>query len=178
MEGGVHHVYARGNNRGAVYVDDVDREQYLAMLGATVLQYAWRCLGYCLMTNHMHLLIETPLPNLGPGMQRLHSLYAQKFNKRHARSGHLFQGRFGSLLVLREEQLWKTVAYIAQNPVAAGLCTRPADWPWSSHRAITLGEGPAAVDVDRLLSFFGGSSAAGRDRYTRWVELESRGQTP
>ena len=87
----IHHVYARGNDRRAIYLDDGDRAAYLAMLGRVVVMKGWRCLAYCLMDNHVHLLIETPEPNLGSGMQRLHGLYAQSHNERHGRSGHLFQ---------------------------------------------------------------------------------------
>ncbi|MDX6671359.1 MAG: REP-associated tyrosine transposase, partial [Solirubrobacteraceae bacterium] len=74
VEGGVHHVYARGNDGRLVYRDDLDRVMYLRMLGRVVRRNAWRCLAYCLMDNHLHLLIETPKPNLGSGMQWLHGL--------------------------------------------------------------------------------------------------------
>src|SRR3954454_20748947 len=93
LAGGVHHVYARGNAREDIYRDDVDRRMYLHTLGREVARWKWRCLAYCLMSNHVHLLLETPEPNLGRGMQRAHGTYARLFNRRHARVGHVFQGR-------------------------------------------------------------------------------------
>jgi len=92
----------------------------------------WRVHAYCLMTNHFHLLIETPKPNLSSGMQRLKSDYAAYFNDRHSFVGHLFQQRFGSRLIETERHLEKALRYIAFNPVVAGLCKRPSDWRWSS----------------------------------------------
>jgi putative transposase len=159
-EGGIFHVYARGNARGLIYLDDVDRATYLRMLGGTVKQCRWRLLAYCLMPNHVHLLVETPDPNLGKGMRWLHGLYGREFNDRHGRSGHVFQGRYGSVRAETDEQLWGAAAYIAMNPVAAGLCKEPEGWPWGSHRAIVRGGGPRWLDVDRLLEHFAG---AGRD---------------
>src|SRR3954451_17302935 len=134
VAGGIHHVYGRGNNRRLLYLDDVDREGYLALLRVVVARQGWRCLSYCLMSNHVHLLIETPEPNLGDGMRRLHGDFARGFNRRHGISGHVFQGRFGSKPLKDDGHLWTTAAYIAANPVEAGLCAAPEGWRWSSHR--------------------------------------------
>jgi REP-associated tyrosine transposase len=97
-----------------------------------VLTKRWNCPAYCLMGNHVHLLVETPEANLAAGMQLLHGVYAQRHNRRHRRSGHLFQGRFGATRLRSDEQVSQVVLYIAQNPVEAGLCARPEQWPWSS----------------------------------------------
>lgn len=165
VDGAVHHVFARGNDRRRIYLDDVDRETYLRLLGRVVARKRWRCLAYCLMNNHVHLLVEAPEANLGVGMQRLHGLYAQVHNERHGRSGHLFQGRYGAVRMRSDEQLWTTAAYIVRNPVEAGLCERPDDWPWSSHR-VTLGRpGPEWLDAQRLLWYFGTEDARARRRY-------------
>jgi putative transposase len=168
-------VYARGNDRRLIYLDDLDRHTYMRMLGRIVVRMRWRCLAYCLMENHVHLLIETPEGNLGAGMGPLHSLYAQTFNERHGRVGHLFQGRYGATRVRTDEQLRNVAAYIAGNPVEAGLCVRPEHWRWSSHAA-TLGQpAPAWLDTRRLLEFFGPTIANGRHRY---AALTAGGQTP
>jgi REP element-mobilizing transposase RayT len=164
----LHHVYARGNGRQPIFLDDVDRRRYLTMLGEVAKLMGWRCLAYCLMGNHVHLLIETTEPNLGAGMHRLHMGYAKWFNERHGRDGHLFQGRFGSIRMKSEAQLRATVAYIARNPLEAGLCRRAEDWPWSGHRYVMRGEAPAWLDVDRLLSFF---SSTGGDPRRAYVAL-------
>jgi putative transposase len=166
LAGGVHHVYARGNDRRRIFVDDVDRHGYLALLGVVVASQRWRCLAYCLMDNHVHLLVETPEANLGAGMQRLHGTYGRDFNARHGRSGHVFQGRYGSMLVTADEHLWVAVAYIAANPVEAGVCSGVADWPWSSHTAILDGAAPPWVDLRRLLSYF---AEAGGDPWRRYL---------
>jgi putative transposase len=155
VPGAVHHVTARGNRQQAIYLDAEDRETYLHLVGEVVVLRRWLCLAYCLMDNHVHLLIETPEGGLGRGMQLLHGLYADTFNKRHGRSGHLFQGRYGAVRIATDEQLWVTARYIAMNPVEAGLCGEPSGWPWSSHAA-TVGEcaAPAWLDVARLRGYF------------------------
>jgi REP element-mobilizing transposase RayT len=154
MAGGVHHVFARGNGRQLIYLDDVDRLAYLALLARVTAHREWRCLAYCLMDNHVHLLIETPIPNLAAGMQWLHGRFAQRFNARHRRSGHLFQGRYGSVLMKSQAQLWMAVAYIARNPVSAGLCATPSAWPWNSHRAVIGATAAPWLDHERLLSHY------------------------
>jgi len=176
VEGGVYHVFARGNDKRLIYRDDADRRTYLNMLRGTVRQCRWRLLAYCLMENHVHLLIETPEANLARGMQRMHGLYAREFNARHRRSGHVFQGRYGAVRIKTDEQLWMVAVYVAMNPVAAGLCARPDAWPWSSHSAVLAGVAPEWIDVPRLRSYFG---SAGGDARRRYLELStSRGQTP
>ncbi len=165
----MHHVYARGNNKQDIFLCRRDRELYLAMLAEVVLKKQWSCLAYCLMDNHMHLLVETPEANLGSGMGRLHTLYAQSFNKHYRRCGHVFQGRFGSVLMRTDAQLLTTARYIALNPVEAGLCGRPEEWRWSSHAALLGAQAPAWLDVPRLLGFFGLDGGDPRARYAEFV---------
>ncbi len=135
------------------------------------------CLSYCLMGNHVHLLLETRTPNLGAGMHRLHGAYAQYFNRRHGFSGHLFQGRFDAPPIESDPQLWMTAAYIARNPVDAGLCREPADWPWSSHAAIVDGRAPDWLAAARLESYFGAQGGDGLQRYRELVELQVAART-
>jgi len=167
----VQHVYARGTWQQDIYLDDRDRGRYLGLLAHVVVRQRWRCLAYCLMDNHVHLLVETPAPNLGAGVQRLHGLYAQSFNRRHRRSGHLFQGRFGSVRMTSDAQLLLTARYIAHNPVAAGICASPAHWRWSSHAAAVRDAGPEWLDTARLLAYFGADGGDARRRYTDFVAL-------
>lgn len=165
------HVFARGNGRQDIFRGDADRRLYLLLLGQVVVRQRWSCLAYCLMDNHVHLLIETPEPNLASGMQRLHSLYAQTFNKRYGGCGHVFQGRFGAMRVKTDEQLLTVARYIALNPVEAGLCGRPGDWAWSSHAAVIGGGGPEWLDVQRLLSYLRMWGGEPRRRYAEFVQL-------
>ena len=167
-EGAIHHVFARGNDKQLIFRDDVDRRIYLALLGREVRRRGWVLLAYCLMDNHVHLLIETPEPNLGAGMQQLHGAYAQLFNERHGRCGHLFQGRYGSCRMRSDAQLWQTAAYIARNPVAAQLCDRPEHWPWSSHPAILGARRPPWLAAERLLAYF---SAHGGDSLRHYADF-------
>ena len=132
LEGGIYHVFARGNDRQAIFSDDLDRQTYLLILGDVCKQFSWGRLAYCLMSSHFHLLLETPQPNLSEGMQRLQNRYAKRFNHRHERSGHVFGERFGSVLVTSDKQLVAVTAYIEQNPVKAGLCDAPELWPWTN----------------------------------------------
>ena len=165
----MHHAYARGNGRQAVFFDDDDRVVYLTLLGQVVARFRWRCLAFCLMRNHVHLLVETPAAGLGAGMQRLHGVYAQSFNRRHRRSGHLFQGRFDAVRMETDAQLLQTARYIARNPVEAGLCDDPAHWPWSSHAAAIASVAPAWLDTARLLARFGADGGDPLRRYADFV---------
>jgi putative transposase len=167
--GAVNHVFARGNRQQNIYLDDTDRERYLDLLEQVVIRYAWCCLAYCLMPNHVHILVETPEPNLAEGMQRLHSLYAQMFNKKHGHVGHVFQGRYGAVLMRTDAQLWTVARYIARNPVEAGLCERPGDWAWSSHAATVRGSSPAWLDAARLLGYFAATGGRPREQYAAFV---------
>ena len=171
FEAGIHHAFARGNRRQPIYADDADRLRYLATLGRVTTRMEWRCLAYCLMGNHVHLLVETRSPNLGAGMHRLHGAYAQYFNRRHGHSGHLFQARFDAVPIANDPQLWMTAAYIARNPVDAGLCDTVADWPWSSHGALLARRPPCWLDWPRLLSYFGAHGGEGYRRYVDLVDL-------
>jgi putative transposase len=143
---------------------------YLRMLRGTVRQQRWCLLAYCLMENHVHLLMETPQANLSGGMQRMHGLYAREFNTRHGRSGHVFQGRYGAVRMTTDDQLIGAAIYVAMNPVEAGLCSRPEEWPWSSHAEVIAGRRPDWIDVSRLLGLFGPDADEGRQRYAALFE--------
>ncbi|HEX2414903.1 MAG TPA: transposase [Thermoleophilaceae bacterium] len=169
VAGGIFHVYARGNDRRAIFLDSRDRFTYLDQLGSVVVRQRWWCLGFCLMNNHLHLLLETPRPNLGSGMQRLHGQYAQAFNKRHGSVGHLFQGRYGAVRIRTDAQLWTAIRYIARNPVGAELCDRPEQWRWGSHRAVSRSRAPSWLHHDRLVSLLSGSHQDPRAAYVRLV---------
>lgn len=134
-EGALYHVTARGNARGAIFRDDSDRTAFLAILGRIVERSNWLCHAYCLMGNHYHLLIETPDGNLSAGMRQLNGVYTQTFNRRHARVGHLLQGRYKAILVDRDSYLLELSRYIVLNPVRAKMVKHPKDYAGSSYRA-------------------------------------------
>lgn len=147
---GATHVYARGVEKRWIFGDDDDRQLYLRLLIGIARHLEWRVLAYCLMGNHVHLLIETTKPNLAKGMQLLHSRYAQIFNLKYGRVGHLFQERYGSRVIRDDRELATILAYIAANPVKAKLCERPEDWPWSSYAATLRDEGHPLVDIPHV----------------------------
>jgi REP element-mobilizing transposase RayT len=169
VAGGIFHVVARGNERRPVFRDDHDRESFLQLLGKVAEQYGWNVLCYCLMTNHYHVLVLTQKPTLARGMRQLNGVYAQRFNRRHNRIGHLWQGRYKSVLVQSDRHLWLGVRYIVRNPIRAQLTDSVGEWRWTSHSAM-LGTGPAGItDVTRILSVFGSDIPAARSRYDRYV---------
>ena len=169
--GAVYHITARGNGRQAIYLDDTDRRHFLTVLSATVEKYNWRCHAYCLMGNHYHLLLETPDPNLSLGMRQLNGVYTQRFNRCHNRVGHVFQGRFKSILVEKDSHLLELCRYIVCNPVAAGMVVNPAEYKWSSYSytAKSIPQ-PDFLSLDWLLAQFSMERREARRRYREFVD--------
>jgi putative transposase len=169
--GALYHITARGNARADIYSDDTDRQTFLALLGREIAQQGWQCYAYCLMTNHYHLLIETPEANLSGGMRRLNGVYTQSFNRRHGRVGHLLQGRYKSVVVEKESYLLEVCRYLVLNPVRAGLVGHARQWGWSSYRA-TAGyeEGPQWLEVSGIRGLFGGPVPQAMKAYRRFVQ--------
>jgi putative transposase len=131
---GYFHVFARGVAETPVFVDDEDRRTFLALLASATNRHRWQFHTLCLMTTHYHFVLESARAALSAGMQWLNGVYAQRFNKRYDRHGHLFGGRFGSRVIEDEEYLRSACDYVLLNPVRAGLCERASDWPWSATR--------------------------------------------
>jgi REP element-mobilizing transposase RayT len=153
--GGLFHVFARGVNRRRIFVDAEDYARYERQLAEVVARQGWNVLAQCSMPNHVHFLIETPEPNLGEGMRLLHGFYAQTFNERHVRVGHLFQGRHRQELIKDDAHLATLVGYVALNPVAAVLCERPEQWRWGSHAHVASGKIPDWLAHERLVELLG-----------------------
>jgi putative transposase len=168
VSGALYHVTARGNERKALFRDDSDRREYLARAALYREKFHFRLLAYCLMTNHVHLAIRAGDEPLCRIMARLHSSYAEWFNRRHNRVGHLFQGRYKAFLVQEDRRFHALVRYIHLNPVKARLVERAADYPWSSDQFLRRGRGPEWLDVDDLLGLL---DATRRSAVQRYVEL-------
>ncbi len=172
--GALYHVIARGNARERIVRDDQDRIEFFAILARALERYAVLCHAYCLLDNHYHLVVETPLANLPLFMRQLNGLFARSFNKRHDRVGHVFQARYRSILVEKETYFRAVCRYVILNPVRAQICTLPEDHHWSSYRetAGLIGRG-ALLCTDTLLSQFAPSRSRAQARYREFVALGS-----
>lgn len=177
--GALYHLTARGNGGTPIFLDDVDREVFLSVLGDLVERYNWICHAYCLMDDHYHLLIETPDGNLSEGMRQLNGIYTQKLNRRHGRFGHVFQGRYKSILLEKDSYLLEVCRYIVLNPVRAGIVKHPKDYPWTSF-AFTAGrnKGPDFLSTDWVLAQFGDNLKVARKRYRQFVLEGVGGESP
>ena len=136
VPGSLHHVTAHGVDSRPLFDDDADRWRFLGVLSDVTREIGWRCLAFCLMTTHYHLLVEERDLPIWRAMRLLNGRYAVAFNKRHERVGHLMNGRYRDTSIETEEHLFRAMRYIALNPVEAGLCSHPEDWPWSSYRQL------------------------------------------
>ena len=160
VEGALHHVFDRGNRRQVICEDVLDYQFFLWLIERAVRRNGWLVHAYCVMPNHYHLLIETPNGGLSRGMQLVNGRYAQAFNAGRRLDGHLFQGRFGSVLVETEGHALWVNRYIARNPVEAELVSSPAAWAWSSYGALRAGVAPSWLAHDAVLNRLGGGAQA------------------
>lgn len=174
--GALYHVTSRGDRREDIYEQDDDRRQFLSILGEVCNRFNWVCHAYCLMSNHYHLLIETPDGNLSKGMRQLNGVYTQYFNRAHTRVGHVFQGRYKAILVDKNNYLLELARYIVLNPVRAAMVRSARDWPWSSYRA-TAGQQPCPewLQVDWLLAAFSKKKGMAIEAYREFVN-QGKGQ--
>jgi len=127
----VFHITSRGVAGELIFRDDFDKRKFVLLLEEVSAYWGWRVLAYCLMTTHFHLVVEAKREQMSLAVHRLNCLYAMYFNRRHDRRGHLFENRFASWVVNDDEHLERTIAYVLNNPVNAGLCVEAADWQWS-----------------------------------------------
>ena len=169
--GAVYHITSRGNEKKPVFKDDQDRANFLNTLQHVNKRYNWICHAYCLMTNHFHLLIETPDGNLSLGMRQLNGVYTQLFNKWHGRVGHLFQGRYKAILIQKDSHLLEVCRYVVLNPARAKMVEKPEEWKWSSYLATAGKIKPhPCLATDWVLSQFSKKRGKAEQEYRQFVQ--------
>ena len=152
--GAVYHVIQRGNNEQDIFVDDSDCTWFLKILEEVSKKMLFKIYLYALMRNHYHITIETSDNSISDIMHFINSVYAMRFNKKYQRTGHLFQGRFRSILVDKDNYLLELSRYIHNNPVKAGLVNKPEYYKWSSYGAYVRKEKDDIVATELILSQF------------------------
>ncbi len=168
--GGVYHLISRGNDGRVIFTTNTDRERFLKGLETVVERYNWVVFGYCLMDNHVHLLVQVPEDGLSNGMRDLLGGYSRWWNLKHGHSGHLFRGRFWDKHVRDDWQLLSTACYIDLNPVRAKLRRRPEQWSWSSYGAHAGLVHPLKLLANaELMKRWGPTPNMARKAYTRFV---------
>jgi REP-associated tyrosine transposase len=153
-----------------MFRDDIDRTDFCNRLARTVKDKRWRCNAFCLMTTHYHLIVDVAEDELQAAMQWLNGTYAQRFNRRHGRWGHLNGDRYACSLIETDQHMLRAFRYIALNPVVAGLCERPQDWPWSSYRGTAGYTRKFSFIDDRPIRAYFDRSAIGQAAMREYVE--------
>ena len=168
--GAFYHITSRGNERKDIFKSNSDREKFLSYLESATLRYDALIHVYCLMSNHYHLLMETPAGNLSQIMQHINGAYTTYFNVKHQRSGHLFQGRYKAILVDKDEYAKELSRYIHLNPVRAGIVDKPEAYNWSSYQYfIGRGKAPEWLVMDLILGYFGKKVSDAQKNYHKFV---------
>jgi len=169
--GAFYHITSRGNERKTVFKNQRDRIKFLEYLGTATTRYDARVHVYCLMDNHYHLLLETPSGNLPQVMHHINGAYTTYFNVKHHRSGHLFQGRYKSILIEEDEYAKELSRYIHLNPVRANMVSVPNDYEWSSYNQYIGKIKPEKWLVrDFVLGYFGKNYSKAQKGYKKFVE--------
>lgn len=166
---------SRGDGREDIYLSDADRECWLEVFAQVCARFNWVCHAWCQMTNHYHILIETPEANLSQGMRQLNGVYTQRFNRTHKRVGHVFQGRYKAILVERDSYLLELARYVVLNPLRAKMVKRLEAWPWSSYLATCAQAAcPVWLQTNWILAQFGQRRANAIAGYVRFVHEGAR----
>ncbi|SPF44950.1 transposase (fragment) [Syntrophobacter sp. SbD1] len=150
-EGAFYHVTARGNERWKIFFMKKDYDKFKEYIEAAEINFGFILHAYVLMTNHYHLIVETPQKNLGRIMHYLNSSYTTYVNIKRKRNGHLFQGRYKAILVDKDNYLLELSRYVHLNPVRANMTQKPEDYPYSSYRSYVGDAAESIVNPDSVL---------------------------
>lgn len=167
----IYHVTSRGNNRALITFDRTDSACLRDELGAAATKYRFEVFAWCLMPNHLHVVLRAPEGGMSSGFQEIIGNHARRTNRRHGRTGHLFQNRFYCGELASDAHLIGAILYVVRNPVTAGLCEHAALWPDSSYRAtVGLERAPRWLVVDQVLELFGSDPESARAEFARLVQ--------
>jgi REP element-mobilizing transposase RayT len=169
-EGAVYHVTARGNERSKIFFSKKDYARFKEYLGEAKEKYGFLLNAYVLMTNHYHLVVETPEKNLSRIMHYLNGSYTTYTNIKRKRSGHLFQGRYKAIVVDKDSYFLELSRYLHLNPVRAKMVQKPEEYPYSSYTSLITGKPESIVDVGAILGMFSKSEKQARQLYKAFVE--------
>ncbi|GEM_PF-251119 len=171
IAGGTYHVYCRGERKDPIFFGDHDNLVFIRKLGESLLKYDCICYTYCLMPNHFHLYMKTLRPNISEAIHHLNSAYSNWIKAKHGIIGHVFQGRFGSVLVEDAAYAVFLSSYIHLNPVRAKICRLPGEYRWSSYELVCGRQDPAFRNFDRsfVLGFLHPDPEAAVPLYERYV---------
>lgn len=178
-EGALYHIISRGNAKQDIFLDKRDRDRFLNILSDAHKRYDFIFYSYCLMKSHYHLLVETPEGNISRGMRYINGVYTQYFNKKNGRVGHLFQGRYKSIVVDKESYLLELIRYIVLNPLRAKIVKDPEKYEWSSYQSIVgLSKRPEYLYTDFVLSQFSKEKKKAIEFFKRFVADGVGGEDP
>lgn len=171
LPGAKYHITSRGIRKMALFEDDEDRRKFLYLIEETQSQYPFNLQSYCLMTNHIHLQLETIDTSPSSIMSNLNTKYAKFFNKKYQYSGHVFDKRYHSEHIDSAAYELDVSKYIHLNPLKAGLVAKLEDYPWSSYRAYILGEENPLINKAQIFSYFPEPKAAHYDQFVNAPDL-------
>lgn len=170
-----YHIMSRGSDRLNIFNDPQDYQNFLIVFFDTIKRYNWTCYSYCLMPNHYHLLIKTHEANLSLGMRQLNGVYTQNYNIRYKRIGHLFQGRFRSILVEEEKYKYELIRYIALNPLRANISQRIEDYRWNSVlEVLGLIDKTGCINIKEILLNFDEDEEKAKKIFLEFLNSRSR----
>ena len=177
IEGSLYHVFSRGSNRQAIFLNEGDYVEFDMLLAAAIRTYRLDAFGWSLMPNHWHGIFRCPSHGLSEFMQRVNHRYALRFDRRWGRTAHVFHNRFGAVLQKTEEQFLTTLRYVIRNPVEAGLCSSPLDARWTSFAAtVGLVPAPEYLRASEILEHFAPDLVHARERFIAFVVGEAPGE--
>jgi REP-associated tyrosine transposase len=161
MGPGLHHIWVHATGKERYYVDTDDRIGWARLLVIVLNRFDWRCVAFCQLSTHVHLIVSVPDTSLPLGMKQLNMEYSRDFNARHDRLGQFVRRRYGSRRIVDGRDLVGTYSYVVVNPVLAGLCSRPEDWRWSSYgTTLRISDDFPFVDASMAVAEAGGSTEA------------------